>query len=85
MENLDRDGQLGFRTPCLLFSPYARRNSVSSIEFDHTSVLRFIEWRWNLEPLTVRDETANNLAQALDFALPSCENPDTVVLAVAHV
>ena len=26
-----------------------------------------IEWRWGLEPLTVRDQTANNLAEALDF------------------
>jgi len=64
----DADGLLGFRVPCLLFSPYARRHSVSSIELDHTSVLRFIEWRWNLEPLTVRDETATNLAEALDFS-----------------
>jgi phospholipase C len=26
-----------------------------------------IEWRWSLRPLTVRDATANNLAEALDF------------------
>jgi hypothetical protein len=31
-------------------------------------VLRMIEWRWGLDPLTVRDATANNLADALDFA-----------------
>jgi phospholipase C len=36
--------------------------------FDHTSILRFIEWRWALEPLTVRDATANNLADVLDFS-----------------
>jgi phospholipase C len=35
--------------------------------FDHTSVLRFIEWRWGLKPLTVRDATAHNLAETLDF------------------
>jgi phospholipase C len=29
-----------------------------------------IEWRWGLAPLTVRDETANNLADMLDFARP---------------
>ena len=39
--------------------------------FDHTSILRMIEWRWNLAALTVRDETANNLASALDFRAPS--------------
>jgi phospholipase C len=36
--------------------------------YDHTSVLKMIEWRWNLRPLTVRDQTANNLAEVLDFA-----------------
>lgn len=39
--------------------------------FDHTSILRMIEWRWNLPPLTVRDATANNLATALDFRASS--------------
>ena len=63
----DTDGLRGFRVPCLIVSPYARRRSVSSIVFDHTSVLRFIEWRWGLEPLTVRDETASNLGEALNF------------------
>ena len=29
-----------------------------------------IEWRWALEPLTVRDATANNLAEVLDFTAP---------------
>ena len=30
-----------------------------------------IEWRWNLAPLTVRDETANNLADVMDFSAPN--------------
>jgi len=61
------DGRRGFRTPTLLVSPFARRQHTSHILYDHTSVLRMIEWRWGLEPLTVRDATANNLAQELDF------------------
>jgi phospholipase C len=60
------DGRLGFRVPTIIVSPFARAG-VSSIEFEHSSWLRMIEWRWNLEPLTVRDATANNLALALDF------------------
>src|SRR6266852_7150010 len=63
----NQDGRLGFRTPALLISPWSRRGYVSHVQFDHTSVLRLIEWRWGLEPLTVRDASANNLAQALDF------------------
>jgi phospholipase C len=63
------DGLLGFRVPCLLIAPSAPED-VSSLVFDHTSVLRLIEWRWQLRPLTIRDETATNLAEALDFTIP---------------
>ncbi|HEX9041034.1 MAG TPA: phospholipase, partial [Trebonia sp.] len=38
--------------------------------YDHTSVLKMIEWRWNLPALTVRDAAAANLAEALDFTSP---------------
>ena len=61
------DGLLGFRVPCMIVSPFAPRERVSHVPFDHTSVLRMIEWRWDLPPLTVRDATANDLAEALDF------------------
>ena len=61
------DGRLGFRTPCFVISPFARRDYVSHRVFDHTSVLKLIEWRWGLQPLTVRDETATNLAEVLQF------------------
>jgi phospholipase C len=64
------DGLRGFRVPCLVISPFARREYVSSLELDHASILRMIEWRWGLRPLTVRDEQANNLAEVLDFANP---------------
>jgi phospholipase C len=64
----DTDGLRGFRVPCLVISPFAARRFVAHNLFDHTSVLRFIEWRWRLESLTVRDATANNLADVLDFS-----------------
>jgi phospholipase C len=67
----DTDGLLGFRVPSFIISPYARRRFVSHTTFDHTSVLRFIEWRWGLQPLTVRDATARNLAEALDLRRPN--------------
>jgi phospholipase C len=77
----DTDGLRGFRVPCLLVSPLARRRFVAGTLFDHTSVLRFIEWRWDLEPLTIRDATANNLADALDFAAPRARAPQYAVPA----
>ena len=45
--------------------------AIASIELDHTSVLKLIEWRWSLTPLTVRDANANNLADVLDFSAPN--------------
>jgi phospholipase C len=69
------DGLRGFRIPTILISPFAKRGAVSSTLYDHASVLRLIEWRWNLEPLTVRDAQANNLADALDFEHPQLSAP----------
>ena len=61
------DGLRGFRVPTVVISPFARRQYVSHVLYDSSSVLRMIEWRWGLQPLTVRDASANNLAGLLDF------------------
>jgi phospholipase C len=71
----DTDGRLGFRVPCVVISPYARRNFIAHGQYDHTSILKMIEWRFNLPPLTVRDSTANNLAEVLDLATPDVTAP----------
>lgn len=60
----------GFRVPCLVISPLAPRNTVAHGLYDHASVLTFIEWRWNLPPLSVRDQYANNIGEVLDFSRP---------------
>jgi phospholipase C len=57
----------GFRTPCLMVSPWARRHHVAHDVYDHASVLKMIEWRWGLPALTARDAAARNIAEALDF------------------
>ena len=57
----------GFRVPCVIVSPLARRGFVADGVYDHTSILRMIEWRWSLPALSVRDAQANNLAEVLDF------------------
>jgi phospholipase C len=38
--------------------------------YDHTSVLKMIEWRWQLPALTARDAAARNMAEVLDFRRP---------------
>lgn len=65
------DGRLGFRTPLLVVSPFARANYVAHEVYDHTSILKMVETRWGLAPLTARDATANNLANVLDFNSPA--------------
>ena len=60
--------QLGFRVPCVVASPFSiGAPMVGGTPFEHTSILRMIEWRWNLPALSVRDRNARNLAEALDF------------------
>jgi phospholipase C len=79
----------GFRTPALMISPLARRSHVSHHTYDHTSVLKMIEWRWGLKPLTPRDRAARNMAEALDFAsgpdltAPTYDVPEVVPVACA--
>ena len=55
----------------MLISPRARRGYVAHGTYDHTSVLKMIEWRFRLPALTVRDAAAANLAEVLDFSHPA--------------
>jgi phospholipase C len=66
----------GFRVPSVVISPRARRRHVAHDVYDHTSVLKAIEWRWNLAPLTPRDNAARNIAEVLDFgSAPNLDAP----------
>jgi phospholipase C len=63
---IDRWGP-GGRVPLLIISPYARRGFVDHSFYDMTSLLKFIETRWDLEPLGARDAAAADLTAAFDF------------------
>jgi len=64
---------LGFRIPAVIASPWSKGDPahprVNSTVFDHTSVLKLIEWRWHLRPLTTRDasDDVGNLVAPLAF------------------
>jgi len=58
----------GFRVPCLLVSPFARRRTIARAVYDHTSILKLISWRWGLPPLSPRARHARNPAEVLDFS-----------------
>lgn len=46
--------------------------------FDHTSVLKLIEWRWHLAPVTARDASldVSNLAYVMDFNHTDLADPN---------
>ncbi|MGH7803645.1 MAG: alkaline phosphatase family protein [Candidatus Binatia bacterium] len=68
--NVGNDGRLGFRVPCAILGPRARRGHVSHIPFDPTSVINLIRWRWDLPGVGARADSSINLAHALDFENP---------------
>lgn len=61
---------LGFRVPCLLIGPRARRGAIASGQYDANSILNLITWRFGLPSIGVRATTSANLATALNFASP---------------
>ncbi len=60
---VDRWGP-GTRVPTIVISPLARRRYVDHTYYDTTSILRLIERRWGLAPLSARDAAANDLSNA---------------------
>ncbi len=57
----------GSRVPAVIISPHAKRGYVDHTVYDTTSILRFIEKRWDLAPLGSRDAAAADLTNAFDF------------------
>ncbi len=58
---------LGLRVPAMLISPYARIGKVDSTVLEHSSIIKFIEYNWNLESLGQHDKTANSVVVGFDF------------------
>jgi phospholipase C len=67
--------RLGPRVPAVVVSPFVKRDYVSSVVHDHTSILKFIETRFNLGALTFRDANADNLFDCFDFKNPGFPEP----------
>jgi len=62
-----RFDRFGFRVPAGVVSPYARKDFVSHTIYDHTSILKLCETKWNLPALTSRDAHANDILDMVDF------------------
>ena len=57
----------GFRVPCCVVSAWSKKDYVSHHTFDHTSILKFVETKWNLPALTFRDANAHNMLDFFDL------------------
>jgi phospholipase C len=58
---------LGPRVPLLIISPYAIAGHVSHTVMEHSSVLKTIEERFGLPPLTERDATVKDARDSFNF------------------
>ena len=72
--------RFGVRVPAVLVSPLIPAGTVfrvpaGSTPLDHTSVLKTIETRWGLPPLTARDAAAPDVADALSLAVARTDDP----------
>lgn len=63
---IDRWGP-GSRIPAIIISPFAKKGYVDHTLYNTTSILKLIENRFDLQPLTRRDADANGLEGAFEF------------------
>jgi phospholipase C len=65
---VDYDG-LGIRVPLLVISPYAKKGYVSHVQYEHGSILKFIEDVFAVPRLSASDKRANTPAtDCFDFS-----------------
>jgi phospholipase C len=77
-----RFDRLGVRVPTIVISPYARPHFVSHTNYDHTSILRFLEARFGMAAMTARDANADPLFDLFDFGKPALLTPPPLPSAV---
>jgi phospholipase C len=70
--------RFGVRVPALLISPRIAAGTVfrtSRGTIDHTSLLKTLELRFGLDPLTARDKAAPDIGDVLTLATPRQDDP----------
>jgi phospholipase C len=72
----------------MIISPYAKEGYVDNTLYDVTSILKFIDYNFGLQPLSTGDANANNMLNAFDFGQPPREplelNLSTVQSAISE-
>jgi phospholipase C len=71
--------RFGVRVPAVLVSPLIAPGTVfrpsGTVPLDHTSILKTIETRWSLPPLTARDRAAPDVGDVLTLAQARTDDP----------
>jgi phospholipase C len=67
----------GYRLPLLVVSPYTRPHYVSHTVMDTTAILRLIEARFKLTPLTKRDTAQKSMTEFFNFNNAAWLKPPT--------
>jgi phospholipase C len=57
----------GVRVPAIVISPFARKAFLDHTQYETDSILKLIEERWSLAPLSDRDAHAGDMLTAFDF------------------
>jgi len=71
--------RFGLRVPTLLISPLIAPGTVYRVPaggtpLDHTSILKTVEQRWNIQPLTARDKVAPGFGDVLTLPAPRTDD-----------
>ena len=61
----------GFRLPLIVVSPFTKPHYVSHVPTDFTAILKFIETRFSLPNLNMRDAQASDMTDFFDFSTPT--------------
>lgn len=57
----------GPRVPMIIISPFAKPGYISHTPYEFTSILKFIEEDFGLDPMTSRDANANDMLDSFNF------------------
>jgi len=57
--------------PLIVVSPFSKQNYVSHTVADFTAILKFVETRFGLQPLTQRDAAQMDMTEFLSFPNPA--------------
>ena len=67
----------GYRVPITVISPYAKKHYVDHKAADHTAILKLIETRFGVPPLTKRDAAQIDMTEFFNFNNPPWMTPPT--------